>query len=166
MLQWPILPVVMPSWKTATAASGGSWLVIYLDTSAAMKLVRPEVHSVELSRWLEDRAGIPVLSSVLIEVELMRATRRSAPDRLAQAAAVLRGIGVMTLSPPVVDLAADYTEPDLRSLDAIHLAAAEHLASLAANGLEAFVCYDDRLLAAAGQRGLPVANPGASHKTR
>jgi len=49
--------------------------VIYLDTSAAMKLVRPEAHSNDLSRWLTERPRSPLLSSVLIEVELMRATR-------------------------------------------------------------------------------------------
>jgi hypothetical protein len=57
--------------------------VIYLDTSGAMKLVRSEAHSDDLSRWFRERLGIPVLSSVLIEVELVRATRRSAPDKVA-----------------------------------------------------------------------------------
>lgn len=53
--------------------------MIYLDTSGAMKLVRPEVHSEDLSLWFGERLASPVLTSVLIEVELVRATRRSAP---------------------------------------------------------------------------------------
>ncbi len=134
--------------------------MIYLDTSAAVKLARPEALSVELSRWLEDRAADSVLSSVLIEVELVRAIRRSAPERIAQAAAVLDGIGVITLSPTVVARAAGYPDPFVRSLDAIHLATAEHVASATGTSLEAFVAYDRRLLAAARDLGLPVASPG------
>ena len=127
-----------------------------------MKLVRPEAHSSDLSRWFSTRLGTPVLSSVLIEVELVRATRRSAPDRIAEAAEVLLGIGVVTLSPSVIARAAGYSDPDLRSLDAIHLATAEHVVSVTHQDLEAFVAYDDRLLAAARDAGLPVASPGVT----
>jgi len=83
----------------------------------------------------------------------MRATWRSAPERTAQAAAVLRGIGVVTLSPSVVARASAYTNPDLRSLDAIHLASAQHIVSVTHEALEAFVAYDQCLLLAALQRG-------------
>ncbi len=127
--------------------------MIYLDTSGAMKLVRPELHSGDLSRWFSDRRVVPVLSSVLIEVELMRATRRSAPERVAQAADVLRGIGVVTLSPAVIARAAAYADPDQRSLDAIHLATAKHTMSVTHEVLDAFVAYDERVLTAAHQVG-------------
>lgn len=125
-----------------------------------MKLVRAESLTVDLSRWLQERQEIRVLSSVLIEVELIRATRRSAPDQLGRASDVLLGIGVVTLSPAVIARAAAYTDPELRSLDAIHLATAEHLASVVHEALHAFVAYDERLLAAARGRGLPIAAPG------
>ncbi|PZS02233.1 MAG: VapC toxin family PIN domain ribonuclease [Pseudonocardiales bacterium] len=134
--------------------------MIYLDTSGAMKLVRAEAHSAALSRWFRERPGIPVLSSVLIEVELMRATRRSAPRRAARAADVLRGIGVVTVSPAVIARAAAYTDPRLRSLDAIHVATAEHVGSVSGEAVQAFVAYDERLLVAARRAGLPVAAPG------
>lgn len=136
--------------------------VIYLDTSGAMKLVRPEAHSDDLSRWFSERQQVPVLSSVLIEVELLRATRRSAPSRLDHAAEVLRGIGVVTLSSSVISRASGYHNPDLRSLDAIHLASAEHIVSVTDKMLEAFVAYDERLLTAARGAGLPVATPGVT----
>lgn len=134
--------------------------MIYLDTSAAMKLVRPEAHSAELSHWFGERLTVPVISSVLIEVELMRATRRRAPERMARASDVLRGIGVMTLSPPVVARAASYDDRELRSLDAVHLATAEHVASATRQALDAFVAYDERLLVAARGAGLPAVAPG------
>jgi len=127
-----------------------------------MKLVRPEVHSDDLSDWLRERRHGTVLSSVLIEVELMRATRRSAPERLARAAAVLRGIAAVTLAPPVVSRASDYADANLRSLDAIHLATAEHVVTVTRKQLDAFVAYDDRLLAAARNVGLPAVAPGST----
>jgi predicted nucleic acid-binding protein len=126
-----------------------------------MKLVRPEAHSIDLSSWLRDRLDIGVLSSVLIEVELMRATRRSSPDRLGRALDVLLGIGVVTVSPAVIARAAAYADPELRSLDSIHLATAEHLLTVTREPLQAFVAYDERLLGAARGRGLAVAAPGA-----
>ena len=134
--------------------------MIYLDTSAAMKLVRPEVHSNDLSDWLRERTQSVVLASVLVEMELMRATRRSAPERLDRAAEVLRGIGVVTLSSSVVTRASEYTDASLRSLDAIHVATAEHVVAVTRERLSAFVAYDDRLLAAARSVGLPTVAPG------
>jgi predicted nucleic acid-binding protein len=133
---------------------------MYLDTSAAMKLVRPELQSEALSQWLSERDRSSVLSSVLIEVELLRATRRSAPAAMHRAVEVLGGVGTVTLSAAVIARAGAYTDPDLRSLDAIHLATAEHVAALTNEPLEAFVAYDRRLLAAARLCGLPVASPG------
>ena len=144
------------------ATAAGDQRVIYIDTSAAMKLVRPEAYSADLSRWLDDRPGRPVVSSVLIEVELLRATMRSEPARATRAADVLRGIGVVTLSPAVIARAAGYADLDLRSLDAIHLATAEHVASATKEALEAFLAYDERLLAGARRIGLTVAAPGVS----
>ena len=125
-----------------------------------MKLVRREAHSDELSRWFSTRLSTPVLSSVLIEVELVRATLKGAPERVATAVEVLRGIGVVTVSPAVIARAVAYTDPGLRSLDAIHLATAEHIVSVTHEALEAFVAYDERLLTAARQVGLRVAAPG------
>jgi len=111
---------------------------------------------------LRERRHGTVLSSILIEVELMRATRRSAPERLARAAAVLRGIAAVTLAPPVVSRASDYADANLRSLDAIHLATAEHVVTVTRKQLDAFVAYDDRLLAAARNVGLPAVAPGST----
>ena len=136
--------------------------MIHLDTSGAMTLVRPGAHSDDLSHLFSERLGLPVLSSVLIEVEPTRATRRSSPDRVTPAADVLRGIDILTVSPSVIARATAHTDPGLRSLDAIHLATAEHVVSVTRKDLEAFVAYDERLLAAARHAGLPVAAPGVT----
>lgn len=127
-----------------------------------MKLVRSEVHSNDLSAWLRERGQTAVLSSVLIEVELIRATRRSGSEKLLRAAEVLRGIGAVTLSPSVVARACAYLDKNLRSLDAIHVATAEHVVTVTGERLDAFLAYDERLLAAARSVGLPVLAPGTA----
>ena len=58
------------------------------------------------------------------------------------------------VSETVLDSAAIFPSPLLRSLDAIHLASAEAVA-----GVAFVVAYDKRLIEAAAQRGLPVASP-------
>lgn len=134
--------------------------MIYLDTSAAMKLVRAERHSDALSHWLAQRSDRRILSSVLIAVELTRATRRSAPDRLEHARQVLAGIATIALTPAIVARAADHRDPSLRSLDAIHLATAADVEASVRAPLEAFVAYDTRLLTTARATGLPAESPG------
>ena len=69
---------------------------------------------------------------------------------------------MVTVSPSVVARAAAYTSPDLRSQDALHLATAEHVVFATRVPLEAFVAYDERLLLAALQAGLPAIAPGVS----
>ena len=96
----------------------------------------------------------------MIEVELPRATKRSAPMDLGRAGEVLDGIGIVTLSPSIVARAAGFDDRDLRSLDAIHLATAEHVASAARSEFLGFLCYDLRLLEAARKVGLPILAPG------
>jgi len=57
--------------------------MLYLDTSALVKLIRPEPESAALTAWLNARAGEAAVTSALTEVELPRAIRRSAPGQLA-----------------------------------------------------------------------------------
>jgi predicted nucleic acid-binding protein len=56
--------------------------------------------------------------------------------------------------------AAAFPDPNLRSLDAIHLATAR---GIFGGQLTAFVTYDLRLLAAAEASDLPSASPGLAH---
>ena len=68
---------------------------------------------------------------------------------------VLDEIDLIQLDDELLDLAADLEGP-LRSLDAIHLAAALELG----DELEVVVTYDARMTRAAEALGLPVAAPG------
>ena len=131
--------------------------MIYLDSAAVVKLVHAEPESQALRDWLNDRAEIGWLSSVLVEVESFRALARYAPGAAARLPAVLDAIELAGLTVPIRAQARAVQPATVRSLDAIHLATA-----LAADApLTSFVTYDRRLAAAAAAAGLPVSMPSA-----
>ncbi len=126
----------------------------YLDTSAAVKLVVFEPHSTAMSSWAADHSD-SIVSSDLLRTELLRATLRGAPDQMPRARAVLDSITIVTLPTPLFERAAELEPNLLRSLDALHLAAALDLG----DELDAMVTYDDRLIEAAKLHGVPVIAP-------
>lgn len=126
----------------------------YLDTSAFLKLVVAEAESVALRgfllRWPE-RA-----SAALLRTEAIRALRRAGYDaRVGSAWRLLRGMRLIRLDEPLLDRAGAMDPRELRSLDAVHLAAALTIVG----DLGVLVTYDDRLDAAARQQGLVVHAP-------
>ena len=128
--------------------------MFYLDTSAAAKLVVTEPGSKALQSWLASREG-RIASSDLLRTELLRATRRAAPDQMVQARAVLDAVILIRMPTAVFERAATL-EPDLlRSLDSLHLAAAMELG----DDLEGVVTYDRRLAQAAEALGIRVVSP-------
>jgi predicted nucleic acid-binding protein len=129
-------------------------MVWYLDTSAAVKLVVAEPGSRALRRWLAGRDG-QVVASDLVRTELLRATRRSAPDTVVQARAVLDALVLLTMPTSVFERAAMLEPELLRSLDALHLAAALELG----DDLEGIVTYDERMGTAAEAMGIRVVAP-------
>lgn len=126
----------------------------FLDSSAIVKLVLDEAESAAIERVLN---GERFAASALVRTEVVRAVLRRAPARVKLARDVIDQARLIRIDPHVLDLAATIDPPTLRSLDAIHLASALELRE----ELEAFVAYDDRLLAAASALGMPVASPGA-----
>lgn len=128
--------------------------MIYLDTSAALKLVVAEPETARLELWMAERAGIPRVSSRLLRIEMWRAVTRAAPHRISRANVVLSAIALLSMDDvaPTAEVIGDKT---LRSLDAIHLATAHEIRT----DLSAFVCYDQRLRDSAHALGLPVEAP-------
>lgn len=128
--------------------------MIYLDTSAALKLVQPEPETVALELWIAERAGVARVSSLLLRIEMLRSVARNAPQRKDRAHAVLSSISLLSIDDvsPAAEVIGDGM---LRSLDAIHLATAHAIRS----ELTAFLCYDKRLCDSAQALGLPVAAP-------
>jgi predicted nucleic acid-binding protein len=130
--------------------------VIYLDSSALLKLLHEEPESAALADWLTGQAGSPLLSSELSAVEVIRACRRINPDALPEARALLAGLDLIPLAGTVIAEAADVGETTLRSLDAIHLASALSVRE----DLATFIAYDHRLGEAASAVGLQLLAPG------
>jgi len=85
-----------------------------------------------------------------------RAVRRAAPALLPSAAAVVAQITVVEPTEIVRARAAALDPPELRTLDAIHLATALEVRA----ELQALVTYDARLASAATAVGLQVLAPG------
>lgn len=128
--------------------------MIYMDTSAALKLVVPEPETPGLELWLAERAGIPRVSSRLLRIEMLRAVTRNAPHRMSRANVILSAIALLSIddAAPTAEVIGDRM---LRSLDAIHLATAHEIRT----DLTAFVCYDKRLRDSAQALGFPVESP-------
>ena len=131
--------------------------MIYLDTSALVRLIRPEPESDALADWLDTRAEIPWVTSTLVEIELPRALRRTDPALLPDVPGVIARTARYEIDELVRTTAAAYPDPNLRSLDAIHLATAR---AVFGRSITAFVSYDERLLGAAAELGLPTERPG------
>jgi len=131
--------------------------MLYLDTSALMKLIRREPESDSLADWLDAQTPAPWVSSTLIEVELPRALRRIEPSLLADVPAIVARVARYEVDEVVRATAAAYPNTALRSLDAIHLATAD---AVFGTQLTAFVAYDEQLLTVAAAAGLPTAAPG------
>jgi predicted nucleic acid-binding protein len=135
--------------------------VIYLDSCSIVKLVVREDETDALLAWLQTRHEEQVVTSMLAEVEVPRALRRAAPGFLGVVSSVLIKIDRFEVDAPVRATAGAYSQVNLRSLDAIHLATAENLIA-SDKEVSAFVTYDKRLASAAQEAGLPVVSPGAA----
>jgi predicted nucleic acid-binding protein len=128
--------------------------VIYLDSSAIVKLVRKEAETDALRAWLTANPN-PLATSALARTETARALAFSEPKALAVLPNVLALLHQRPITDTILDAAGRLPQTRLRSLDAIHLATAEDLRTV----LASFIAYDKRLLVAANNRGLPVACP-------
>ncbi|MEO8055801.1 MAG: type II toxin-antitoxin system VapC family toxin [Acidobacteriota bacterium] len=131
--------------------------LVYLDSSAIVKLVVKEPESDALRSWTALHPA--AVTSALAVTEVRRAVGRVAPRRALsdRARLVLDGVAILGLDQAILEKAASLAPPELRTLDAIHIASALSLGA----DLLAFVTYDDRQRDAARKAGLPLARPGA-----
>ena len=129
--------------------------MIYIDTSALVKLLFDEPESPALTDWLTLKTAIPKVSSDLATIELLRTCQRIDDSLVEDARRLLNGVDLVPIDHVIVEQAAILAPRELRSLDAIHLASALSLNE----DLTEFVAYDLRLCAAAAKAGLRVASP-------
>jgi len=130
--------------------------VIYLDTSAMVKMVTAEPESGELIRWLNGHSDEVLATSAIGHIELIRAARRLGAAATAAAQRVASMTDTLVLTDTIAAAATTIGAVELRTLDAIHLATAD----LHRSRLSAFCVYDHRLLAAARVAQLPTVAPG------
>lgn len=125
---------------------------LYLDTSAAAKLLVEEAESEALAA----RVGVPgvrLVACLLLETELRRMVAREPALTQVAVTRLLRGVDLHELPPPLFTEAGLLPGPSLRSLDALHLAAATRL------DVDAVLTYDHRMADAARSVGLEVLAP-------
>ena len=130
--------------------------MIYLDTSAMVKLVAAEPESAELMEWLNGRAEEALVTSAIGHIELIRAVRRVGHTAMLAAQRISNSIDTLLLTDTIAAMACTIGSSELRTLDAIHLATA----AVHRDRISAFCVYDGRLLVAAEAEELPVAAPG------
>jgi len=86
---------------------------------------------------------------------VVRAVRHLGPDAVTRAREVVRRVDLIAVDDALLDAAAVLDPRVVRSLDAIHLAAASTVSA----HLAALVTYDERMAAAARLLGLAVTAP-------
>lgn len=132
-------------------------MIVYVDTSAALKLLVQEQESDAVGTYLEGirASGWRLVSSLLMHTELHCAANRR-PEQVEHAAVadVLSAFDLLHLD--AGDLTTAAALPGgLRALDALHLASALRV------GADALLVYDHELAAAAAAAGVRVVSSSA-----
>jgi predicted nucleic acid-binding protein len=123
----------------------------YIDTSAAVKLLVTEAESTALITELRDQTHQTV-SSDLLETELGRVAVRIGASG-GDVAAILAAFDLATPDRSTYRQAALLPHPTLRSLDALHIAAAIEL------NADVIITYDDRMIETCHAFGIETLSP-------
>jgi predicted nucleic acid-binding protein len=129
-------------------------LIVYVETSAAVKLLLREEQSTAVMSFLDEAVASDhaLVSSSVLETELRRTAIRRGISQEA-ATAVLERFDIFDLERSVFTQAGILPGPTLRSLDALHIAAALRISA------ELMVSYDARQIEAAESVGLHTISP-------
>jgi len=128
----------------------------YLDSFAIVKFAVAEPESEALQAWREQLATDDVLMTCELAVaEVLRAVRRVDGDVIV-ALAHLNALEQLTMDRELMLAAGGVPPAGIRTLDAIHLAAAQAVG----DDLAGLVTYDDRMTTAAQAVGLTTLAPG------
>lgn len=128
----------------------------YFDSSAIVKLILAETESAAVRSWAASQRYL--ITCDLARVEVPRAVRSVAAAGVAEVLNALLPFEFVTLDQAVYERAATIEPLSLRTLDAIHIAAALTLGP----DLAGIVTYDRRMAAAARSLGITVETPGAT----
>ena len=125
----------------------------YIDSSAIIKLIKPEKESAALIKKLPKS----LITSSIARVEVARTIAQNEPDLLDYAYDVLIDIQMVPVEDSIITIAANlpvFTK--LRTLDAIHMASATAIK----NVLKGVITYDKQMANAAESLGFAVLSPG------
>ncbi len=130
--------------------------VWYLDSSAIVKLVLEEAESDALVAWRRSVGPDDRFATCELAItEVLRAVGRVAPDLHAEALDQLDRLDHLAVDRDLLLAAGRAEPPAVRSLDAVHLAAAASLEG----ALGGVVTYDERMADAARNAGFVVLVP-------
>lgn len=124
----------------------------YLDTSAFLKLIVAETESAPVRAWIASHER--VWSSQLLRTEALRAASRLGVDERSVETA-LDAVSLVLPGVSTFALAGRLSPRGLRSLDALHLAAALEMGA----DLEGVVTYDHRMAEGARELSVAVVSP-------
>jgi uncharacterized protein len=124
----------------------------YLDTSAALKLVVEESESEALAQGI-DHEQPDLVACWLLETEMRRAAQREEALTQENVTEFLEGVGLYEVPSSLFREAGLLPGTHLRSLDALHLAAAVRI------GVDRVATYDSRMSDSARSLGLSVFSP-------
>ena len=126
-------------------------MIVYVETSAAAKLLRREPESAVVREFLAQLIDDEhlVVSGRILETELRRVAVRQGIDQ-NKASEVLELLDVLEHDRSQFRQAGTIGGEQVRSLDALHLAAAMRV------GADAMITFDERLERACELVGLPV----------
>ena len=139
------------SWNASAAMSAKR--ATYLDSSALVKLAVREPESDALRRYVRRRE--PLVSSALARTEVVRALLALGRDAVERGIDVLARVDLIRITDRILTAAGAMMPPDLRSLDAIHLAAMQQLGA----DLGRIITYDERMAEAAVAIGWSLVQP-------
>ena len=125
----------------------------YIDSSAILKLIKPEKESAALIKKLPSA----LIASRISRVEVTRTIIRYEPDLLDSTYDVLADIQMVPVEDSIITIAENLPQfINLRSLDSLHIASALAIK----NVLKGIITYDKEMVIAANELGFKTLSPG------
>lgn len=125
----------------------------YIDSSAILKLIKPEKESAALIKKLPSA----LIASRISRVEVTRTIIRYEPDLLDSTYDVLADIQMVPVEDSIITIAENLPQfIDLCSLDSLHIASALAIK----NVLKGIITYDKEMVIAANALGFKTLSPG------
>jgi predicted nucleic acid-binding protein len=125
----------------------------YIDSSAILKLIKPEKESAALIKKLPSA----LIASRISRVEVTRTIIRYEPDLLDSTYDVLADIQMVPVEDSIITITENLPQfINLRSLDSLHIASALAIK----NVLKGIITYDKEMVIAANALGFKTLSPG------